>query len=64
MPLSFFHFRAHINVMSDELPTIEIKKDPDFKKTGSQTEKELGGPAGPEPTRYGDWESNGKCVDF
>ncbi|MFN3826542.1 MAG: DUF1674 domain-containing protein [Micavibrio sp.] len=25
---------------------------------------EKGGPAGPEPTRYGDWELNGKCVDF
>jgi hypothetical protein len=26
--------------------------------------KEIGGPKGPEPTRYGDWEKNGKCVDF
>lgn len=26
--------------------------------------KEIGGPRGPEPTRYGDWERNGKCVDF
>lgn len=26
--------------------------------------KEIGGPKGPEPTRYGDWERNGKCVDF
>jgi len=25
---------------------------------------EVGGPAGPEPTRYGDWERRGKCVDF
>lgn len=25
---------------------------------------ELGGPKGPEPTRYGDWERNGRCVDF
>jgi len=25
---------------------------------------EHGGPRGPEPTRYGDWERNGKCVDF
>ena len=21
-------------------------------------------PKGPEPTRYGDWEVKGKCVDF
>ena len=25
---------------------------------------ELGGPAGPEPTRYGDWERKGMAVDF
>lgn len=25
---------------------------------------EIGGPRGPEPTRYGDWERNGRCSDF
>jgi len=25
---------------------------------------ELGGQKGPEPTRYGDWEKNGRCTDF
>lgn len=25
---------------------------------------EHGGPKGPEPTRYGDWEKNGRCIDF
>ena len=25
---------------------------------------ETGGPAGPEPTRYGDWERKGRCIDF
>ncbi|KAL1550686.1 hypothetical protein AAHA92_18618 [Salvia divinorum] len=25
---------------------------------------EVGGPRGPEPTRYGDWEKNGRCSDF
>ncbi|KAL0340976.1 UNVERIFIED_CONTAM: Succinate dehydrogenase assembly factor 4, mitochondrial [Sesamum calycinum] len=29
------------------------------KQTG-----EVGGPRGPEPTRYGDWEKNGRCYDF
>ena len=24
----------------------------------------FGGPEGPEPTRYGDWERNGRCYDF
>ena len=28
------------------------------------TVPELGGPKGPEPTRYGDWEKGGRCTDF
>ncbi|WP_246109199.1 DUF1674 domain-containing protein [Vulcaniibacterium gelatinicum] len=26
--------------------------------------KEIGGRDGPDPTRYGDWEKNGRCIDF
>ena len=26
--------------------------------------RELGGPEGPDPTRYGDWERKGRCIDF
>ncbi|HEU4601502.1 MAG TPA: DUF1674 domain-containing protein [Steroidobacteraceae bacterium] len=26
--------------------------------------KEIGGRDGPEPTRYGDWEKAGRCIDF
>jgi hypothetical protein len=29
-----------------------------------QTVREIGGPKGPEPTRYGDWERRGRCIDF
>jgi hypothetical protein len=25
---------------------------------------EIGGRDGPEPTRFGDWEKNGRCIDF
>jgi hypothetical protein len=25
---------------------------------------EVGGPPGPEPTRFGDWEKAGRCIDF
>ncbi len=25
---------------------------------------EIGGPQGPEPTRFGDWERKGRCSDF
>ena len=26
--------------------------------------QEIGGRDGPEPTRYGDWEMRGRCIDF
>jgi len=26
--------------------------------------REIGGPTGPEPTRFGDWEKKGRCIDF
>lgn len=26
--------------------------------------KEYGGRNGPDPVRYGDWEKNGRCIDF
>ncbi|MGD9512396.1 MAG: DUF1674 domain-containing protein [Geminicoccaceae bacterium] len=25
---------------------------------------EINGPRGPEPTRFGDWEKDGRCSDF
>ena len=29
-----------------------------------EPKREIGGADGPEPTRYGDWERNGRCTDF
>jgi hypothetical protein len=26
--------------------------------------REVGGRDGPEPTRFGDWELRGRCIDF
>ena len=31
---------------------------------GAALQPEHGGPTGPEPTRYGDWEKKGLAVDF
>ena len=36
----------------------------DELKEQSGKVKEYGGPKGKEPTRYGDWEKNGRCIDF
>ncbi|HWG75979.1 MAG TPA: DUF1674 domain-containing protein [Steroidobacteraceae bacterium] len=31
---------------------------------GAASSNEIDGPGGPEPTRYGDWERRGRCIDF
>lgn len=33
-------------------------------EAAAQASEELGGPTGPEPTRFGDWERKGVAVDF
>ena len=39
-------------------------KNKEIKKKNNSNSKEIGGVSGPEPTRYGDWEKNGRCTDF
>jgi hypothetical protein len=41
-------------------PVVEPRLGPD----GKPLPEEVGGPKGPEPTRYGDWEVNGRVSDF
>jgi hypothetical protein len=36
----------------------------DTKTEAPALPKEFGGSGKPEPTRYGDWEVAGRCVDF
>jgi Protein of unknown function (DUF1674) len=42
-------------------PQVEKPKDP---VPPAARRREIGGPKGPEPTRYGDWEIGGRCIDF
>ena len=37
---------------------------PTHSSPNSLIKKEVGGFDGPEPTRFGDWEHNGRCTDF
>jgi hypothetical protein len=42
-----------------------VPVEPDIEARANEApQREIGGPAGPEPTRYGDWERNGRCTDF
>ncbi len=42
----------------------DTAKDPRYMAEKSQQSIEVGGRDGLEPTRYGDWEKNGRCIDF
>jgi len=42
---------------------LESEKDTETTKS-PESGREIGGPKGLEPTRYGDWEVNGRCSDF
>ena len=48
------------------VPEINKKKTQEQKdrRDGKPEVKEIGGPKGEEPTRYGDWERDGRCCDF
>ena len=50
-------------VSSEKIKETEAKLRAERETTGGKVE-EIGGPSGPEPTRYGDWERNGICSDF
>ena len=57
--------RGHIAGMAETKPEAE-EKPPAPKPAPAlpAMPKEVGGPKGPEPTRYGDWEQKGRCTDF
>ncbi len=51
-----------IRTMSDEEKKVEPPAEP--KPEAKKPPKEVGGPPGPEPTRYGDWQYKGRVTDF
>lgn len=40
------------------------KHNPRADAANEKQPREIGGRKGPEPTRFGDWEKNGRCIDF
>jgi hypothetical protein len=40
------------------------KRRAEIERQATDRVKEVGGPSGPEPTRYGDWEKKGLTSDF
>lgn len=48
----------------DSEPDQEQAADPGSQEGSQSPAGEVGGRDGPDPTRYGDWEKNGRCIDF
>lgn len=52
--------------------SMAVMADPSAKGSSTQVQlpagdgvsAEAGGPDSPDPTRYGDWERKGRCIDF
>ncbi len=52
---------------TDKAETIDSAKDDTVDDTASDPSErptEIGGRGGLDPTRYGDWEKAGRCIDF
>lgn len=51
----------------EDPPAARKESDPNAPaepSPGKTLPREIGGRKGPEPTRYGDWEKDGRCIDF
>jgi hypothetical protein len=54
-----------VSQLPDNVPDREDPKAvPPAERQRADRPDEFGGRDGPEPTRYGDWEKNGRCIDF
>ena len=60
-------------VAKDASRVKDVIPDPKVPETGGPSGAEppsmaraieIGGPGGPDPSRYGDWERRGRCIDF
>ena len=49
---------------SEQRPATSPDTVSDSPKDEDKQPREIGGRDGPDPTRYGDWEKNGRCIDF
>lgn len=56
--------KTAIEQTADDKAVDDGKITPNPSKPKASKPKETGGPKGPEPTRYGDWERNGIASDF
>ena len=53
------------NIKKIKTKSLENQKEvTNRKRDNSKIKKEIGGRGGLDPSRYGDWEKDGRCIDF
>ncbi|KAF6173036.1 hypothetical protein GIB67_006412 [Kingdonia uniflora] len=57
-------FENVVKEEEEEEEESDVVDDDDDDGFVNKVTGEMGGPKGPEPTRYGDWERGGRCSDF
>jgi hypothetical protein len=50
--------------ISEDKNAMEAPQLPETPNAAEKKPREVGGREGPEPTRFGDWELKGRCIDF
>jgi hypothetical protein len=58
--LSFVTTHSEAEDPGEAIPALQREEQP----AAPSTPREVGGRAGAEPTRFGDWELRGRCIDF
>ena len=56
--------KSHDQHENDRAPSTDTESPGQGGAANEIRPREIGGRDGPEPTRYGDWEKNGRCIDF
>ncbi len=56
--------RSASSMQEGSIPEVEQLSESSSTVVTVAASKEIGGPRGLEPTRYGDWEAKGRCYDF
>lgn len=50
--------------LNTQEPSVAVSKPVASQAKKTKKQAEIDGTEGPDPTRFGDWERNGRCIDF
>jgi len=53
-----------VEIVDSQADTDADSKPDNTSQNAPDRPKEIGGRGGLDPTRYGDWEKAGRCIDF